>query len=76
MIRNRTFAILLAVVLLAPTTVLYSATPDFQSKYLAVGLSRSAPAFSVFAVDSLGQGKLDQNPVLAETNAVAGVGTG
>ena len=70
---NRTFAILLAVVLLVPTTAQYSATPDFQSKYLAVGLSRSAPAFSVFAVDSLGQGKLDQNPVLAEPNAVPGL---
>jgi hypothetical protein len=70
---NRTFAVLLVVVPLIPTTALYSATPDFQSKYLSVGLSRSAPAFSVFAVDSLGQGKLDQNPVLAEPNAVPGL---
>ena len=73
MIMNRTIAILLAAMLLAPATALCSATPDFQSKYLAVGLSRSAPAFSVFAVDSLGRGKLDQNPVLAEPNAVPGL---
>ena len=46
---------------------------DFKSKYLAVGLSRSSPSFSRFAVDSLGQGKLGQNPILAETNAVTGL---
>ena len=63
----------LAALLLTPLAALHAAMPDFQSQYLAVGLSRSAPAFSVFAVDSLGQGKLDQNPVLAETNAVPGL---
>ena len=47
------------------------AQPDFQSKFYTIGLSRSVPAFSAFAVDSLGQGKLAQNPILAEpaTNA-------
>jgi len=43
--------------------------PDFQSKHLAVSLSRTTPAFSRFAVDSLGQGKLNENPVLAQTGA-------
>ncbi|MGA2658143.1 MAG: hypothetical protein ABSH34_11565 [Verrucomicrobiota bacterium] len=63
----------LAALLLTPLAALHAAMPDFQSQYLAVGLSRSTPAFSVFAVDSLGQGKLGQNPVLAETNAVPGL---
>ena len=45
--------------------------PDFQSKSLAVGFSRIAPAFRYFSVDSLGQGKLAQNPVLVEKDAVA-----
>ena len=51
----------------------FGAAPEFQSKYLAVGLSPATPAFSQFAVDSLGQGKLTQNPVLAETNTIAGL---
>jgi hypothetical protein len=58
-----------AFILLASVVVLNAA----ESKYLAIGLSRHTPAFSVFAVDSLGQGKLNQNPVLAETNVVAGL---
>ena len=44
--------------------------PDHQSKHLALGFSRTQPAFSWFSVDSLGQGKLEQNPVLPETNAI------
>ena len=64
---------LLTSLLLAPVAALHAGEPDFQSQYFAVGLSRSAPAFSMFAVDSLGQGKLEQNPVLAETNAVPGL---
>jgi hypothetical protein len=60
----------LAALLLTPLAVLHAAMPDFQSQHLAVGLSRSAPAFSVFAVDSLGQGKLGQNPALAKLKAV------
>ena len=39
---------------------------DFQSPFLAIGLSRSAPAFARFSVDSLGQGKTSFNPVLDE----------
>jgi hypothetical protein len=50
-----------------------SAAPDFQSRHLAVGLSRSAPAFAFFSVDSLGRGALAQNPALSQTNAVAGL---
>lgn len=42
-----------------------AAQPDFQSKYQAIGLSRTVPAFSYFTVDSLGQGRLKQNPVLS-----------
>lgn len=49
------------------------AEPAFKSKYLAMGLSRNAPTFSALSVDSLGQGKVAQNPVLAETNAMAGL---
>ena len=46
---------------------------SFQSRHLAVELSPQSPAFSRFSVDSLGQGKLDSNPVLDATNAVAGL---
>jgi hypothetical protein len=64
-------------VMLAASVALVStsvgAETDFQSKHLTIALSRTVPAFSVFAVDSLGQGKLDQNPVLSETNAIAGL---
>ena len=59
--------------LLAPLTALPAVEADFQSKHLAVGLSRTAPTFRVFSVDSLGEGKLDQNPVLADTHDVAGL---
>lgn len=41
-----------------------AAVPDFQSRHLAIGLSRTNPAFAVFTVDALGQGKLGDNPVL------------
>ena len=60
-----------SVSLLMTAAALASATPDFQSQHLAVGFSRTAPAFSVFAVDSLGRGKLAGNPVLVPTNSVA-----
>jgi len=58
---------------LLAATGLCADPPDFQSKHLAVGLSRSAPAFSVLAVDSLGQGKLGQNPVLGAGGDLAGL---
>ena len=48
-----------------------AAEPAFQSRHLAVGLSGNAPTFSFFALDSLGQGKVQQNPVAVETNTVA-----
>jgi hypothetical protein len=41
-------------------------TPDFQSKYQAISLSRTAPVFTVFSLDSLGQGRTSANPVLPE----------
>jgi len=44
---------------------------DFESKYYAIGLAPDRPAFSRFAVDSLGHGKLDRNPILAETDLPA-----
>lgn len=47
--------------------------PDFRSPYLAIALSRTTPAFSFFSVDSLGQGRLDQNPVLQVHDTVAGL---
>ena len=60
----------LAALLLAPLAVSGATT---QSRYLDIGLSRTTPAFSAFAVDSLGEGKLDQNPVLPETNVIPGL---
>ena len=59
------------VVLMAMSVAAAAAEPAFQSRHLAVGLSGSAPAFSFFALDSLGQGKVQQNPVAVETNTVA-----
>ena len=50
---------------------LSAAAPDYQSKYVAVSLSPLRPAFTWFALDSLGQGRVQQNPVLAATKAVA-----
>ena len=47
--------------------------PHFRSSHYAIGLSPAVPAFGFFAVDSLGHGKLDQNPVLAQINTVAGI---
>lgn len=38
---------------------------DFRSSHLAVGLNPTRPAFSCFAVDSLGGGEVDFNPVLS-----------
>ncbi len=64
---------LFAVLCVTPLARTYAGESDFQSKHLAVALSRSTPAFSSFALDSLGQGKLSHNPVLVETNAVAGL---
>jgi hypothetical protein len=55
------------------SALLHAAAPNFQSKHLGIALSRATPTFSLFSVDSLGQGKLDRNPVLAETNAIAGL---
>jgi hypothetical protein len=43
------------------------------SKKLAVGLSPTSLSFSRFLVDSLGSGRLEHNPVLAETNRVCGL---
>jgi hypothetical protein len=62
------FAALLALPLAAMAAV-PSPTPKFQSPYLAIGLSPARPAFTWFSVDSLGQGKLAQNPVLAAAAA-------
>ncbi|MCU0872278.1 MAG: hypothetical protein MUE50_08025, partial [Pirellulaceae bacterium] len=63
----------LTALLLAPLAELRAADATFQSQHLAIGLSPGALAFSVFAVDSLGRGQLDQNPVLPEANAMAGL---
>jgi len=50
-----------------------TAEPDFQSRHLAVGFSRTAPAFTAFTVDALGQGKLASNPVLRPTQSLGGL---
>ncbi len=59
------------ILFLGSLTIARATKPDFHSKFLAVGLSRTRPAFSFFTVNSLGQGKLASNPVLAETNSAA-----
>lgn len=59
-------ALLAAIACAAPPIVAGELTTDFQSRFLAIGLSRSAPAFTRFSVDSLGQGKTALNPVLDE----------
>ena len=56
--------------LLAVATAAIGAEPEYQSNYLAVGLSPNAPAFSYFSLDSLGQAKLRQNPVRLPAEAV------
>jgi len=45
--------------------------PDFVSKYLALGFSRSGPALQYFSVDSKGEGGLSWNPILKQ-DSVAG----
>jgi hypothetical protein len=44
-----------------------------QSKHLAVAFSRNVPAFERFLVDSLGHGKLSENPLLPVTHTLAGL---
>ncbi|MDB6019536.1 MAG: hypothetical protein JWR19_4025 [Pedosphaera sp.] len=53
------------------TSVALAASPDYQSPFLAVGFDRHSPEFSFFALDSLGQGKLSDNPALptGQTNS-------
>jgi hypothetical protein len=67
--RNR-FALLLALPL-AAVAASPAPAPDFQSSHLAIGLARTQPAFTYFAVDSLGQGKLAANPVQPVASAAA-----
>lgn len=72
----KTRAISLILAAMASTFVhprLLAASNDFESEYYAVGLSRTAPAFSFFAVDSLGKGDVHQNPVLLEDATVTPV---
>lgn len=57
-------------IVLRPTAAAAATKPDFQSQYLAVSFSPTEPAFSGFTVDSLGQGRLGINPILADTNSV------
>lgn len=49
----------------------FAAGPDFQSSHLVVTWSRTAPAFDLFAVDSLGQGRLQPVQLVAATNLPA-----
>lgn len=63
----------LLILLLNLASICVAASPDFQSKHLAIELSRTAPAFRFFSVDSLGQGKVRDNPVLAESSEMAGL---
>ena len=73
---RRRFAAFAVAAMLTPAAAMNmsAATPDYQSKHVAVSLSPLRPAFTWFALDSLGQGRVRQNPVLAATNAVAAPG--
>ena len=53
----------------SPAIPVLPLTPDFKSAFLAVGFSPVSPAFAYFSLDSLGGGKLDDNPVLDEPPA-------
>ncbi len=59
----------ISVVGFCSVALMCTAAPDFESKHLAVGLAPNQPAFNFFSVDSLGQGKVQQNPALLPTNA-------
>jgi hypothetical protein len=55
---------------LSLAVALPAAQPDFRTSNYVVGLSRTAPAFTCFSVDSLGQGKLEPAPLVMDmTNA-------
>jgi len=57
----------------APGQNAYAATSDFVSDYYAVGLSRQAPAFAFFSVDSLGRGEVIGNPATDEAISAVGL---
>lgn len=48
-------------------------TSDYRSTHLALALSRTAPAFTWFAVDSLGRGERLENVVLDSPTAFSGL---
>lgn len=56
--------ILLGYLLLASNV--FAGTPDFQSKYYAIGFNQNSPSVNYFSVDSLGRGNLEKNPILNE----------
>jgi hypothetical protein len=56
---------------LAGASIAPGAVPTYRSDSYAVGLSPTRPAFSWLVLDSLGQGRLPSNPVLAPTEATA-----
>src|SRR5258708_7219266 len=63
---KRTFALLLLAGLGTFSTYGQAGAPNFQSAYLRVGFAPTTPAFSWFAVDSLGNGENLANVVLTE----------
>lgn len=58
---------MVGVCLMAAGVCAFAAEPGFKSKYYALGFSEGAVGFNYFSVDSLGQGKLSQNPVIENT---------
>ena len=54
------------------TIAAHTGPADFQTPSYAVSFSRSAPAFTRFSVDGLGEGKLDRNPVLPSVTNLTG----
>lgn len=60
----------LALVGLATITAV-AASPDFQSRHVAVGFDRARPQLSYFALDGLGTGKLAANEMLDSNGGAA-----
>ena len=61
---SKRYGVILALLVFTPTAP--ASTPaDFTSRHYAIGLSRTAPAFTFFALDSLGRGQLAVDSLLA-----------
>ena len=64
-------AIALAIPAAAQVAAAASDKPDFQSRFLSVGLATGSPSFRLFSVDALGNTVFGANPVLQGTAATS-----